>query len=338
MSDQLFAPPRLATSTASFSIYVSASNEARIHQAALVGDAVTVSGKKGPAVVRKLRRAGFRKPVLFDGMGYAGVELPGADAWVESQRAAGADRTLLPGAYLPWDSASDAQLQTITGEQSLLARALGAGALIAIDARWLRTRYEDLTAALGSMGCPISIVLADAGDPLSKGRAVEGLRWLATRVPHLSMLRSDHGAIGAVAFGAVHASIGLSASTRHLVPPTESGWANPSKSARVFVRALLDWYLADNIAGWSAAGVPLTCPLVCCRGQSVARYFDPQLNADWHNINALADFADFVLNAERQDRSGLFIDACRQATSLYGLAGMHGPSEPKAQLSNWALS
>lgn len=63
-----------ATLDASFSFYVTASKQTRIRQAAHFGDAVTVAGPKGPEVISKLRVSGFDRPVLFDGMGYAGKE------------------------------------------------------------------------------------------------------------------------------------------------------------------------------------------------------------------------------------------------------------------------
>ena len=63
-----------ATLDASFSFSVTASKQTRIRQAAHFGDAVTVAGPKGPEVISKLRASGFDRPVLFDGMGYAGKE------------------------------------------------------------------------------------------------------------------------------------------------------------------------------------------------------------------------------------------------------------------------
>lgn len=89
-------PP--VTPTPSFSFYVTAANRIGLSQAAKFGDALTMAGRKGPATIEKLRAAGFDKPVLFDGMGYK-EPVEDADRWVRMQRAAAADRVLMPGTY-----------------------------------------------------------------------------------------------------------------------------------------------------------------------------------------------------------------------------------------------
>lgn len=326
---------------ASFSMYVPAGSKANLDIGSRVGDALTVAGPNGPEVIRQMRRNGFEKPVIFDGVGYdARRRVPEAGEWVAAQVEAEADRPLLPGVYLDWDADSEAGLEEIVTEQGRLGEALGAGALIAVDARWLKKRYETLTDGLMALGCPVAVVLAHRGDPLAQGAAVAGLRWMARRVQHLSVLRSDHGAIGAVAFGADHAGVGLSTSTRHFTTGAMNARSQPTKTPRIFVRPLLDWFLASVVAGWGSAGVDLTCPLVCCDGQPLSRFLDSDAApaAVWHNIIALADFADYIIDADPDDRSAVFLEACREATSLYGIAGMHGPEEPKAQLTGWVLS
>ena len=338
MIDQVAPAGPPVTSRPSFSFYVPADRLERIKQAATFGDALTVAGPKGPDIVRRLRDCGFEKPVLFDGLGYAGKELPAPDRWVAAQANAGADRALLPGAFVPWDKEGCALLTTVIEEQARIAADLDATVLVALDARWLAKRYEMLTDALTSVEGPVAVVLADRADPLADGRAVMGLRWLAARLHHLSILRSDHGALGAVAFGADHASIGLTTSTRHFAASGMKPFRLRDDSARLFVRQLLDWFRAAQIAGWSAAGTDLLCALQCCEGGTLDRYLDADRDAMWHNMNALADFAEYVVNAPATDRSTVFLDVCRSAASRYGLAGIHGPEQPKAQLTSWVLS
>jgi hypothetical protein len=324
------------TSRASMSWYLRPSHPS-LAKAADLADALTVAGPKGPTTIRRLRESGFHVPVLFDGCGYAGKELPGAPAWVALQIEARADRLLLPGVYVPWDKDDNGRLLRAVKEQAGLSGDLDAGMLMALDSRWLAKKHQVIVDTLQDAGRPVALVLADRADPLAVGGAVAGLRWVAQRVPQLSILRSDHGALGAVAFGAVHAAIGLNTSTRHFVTTAMRPRKLPGGSSRVFVRQLIDWFRASEIAGWTAAGLDLCCRLPCCNGSELARFLDDDLDATWHNMNALADFADVVLNVNAEDRGIEFMNECRAAVSRYGLAGFKGPENPKAQLTGWAL-
>jgi hypothetical protein len=257
---------------------------------------------------------------------------------MDEQRAAGADRLLLPGVFLPWDSDDDAHLVSTVSEQGRIAAHFDATVVLAIDAHWIAKRADFLTDVLRATERPIAVVLAHRADPLSLGGAVSGLRWLSGRVPHLSALRSDHGAIGAVAFGAEHASLGLTTTNRHFATSAMKPRRLPGRSSRLFVRQLLDWFRASEIAGWSATGADIVCRLRCCDGAPLSRFLDDDLDATWHNMVALADFADFVLNADPDARAIEFLNECRSAAARYGLAGFKGPENPKAQLTGWALS
>ena len=325
-----------------FSIYLTAprcNREPQIVAAAAdLAGAVTVSGPGGPEIIRKLRDLGLDCSVLFDGMGYADMHSLAPDDWVGAQRAIGAACPLLPGAFLAWDRYDNTEFIVIVQEQSRVAAGLGATMLFAIDVRWIARKTEVVIDALMSANQPVALVLAHRDDPLSERRAVQGLRRVVQRVNRVSLLRSDHGAVGALAFGARHASVGLTTSTRHYAPPAAGAWRRPGQSARLFVRPLLDWFLASQVAGWTAAGEAIVCNLPCCHGQSLARFLDPDLDADWHNMNALADLADYVINAPKSDRASEFLRQCRSATAWYDLAGFNGPEKPKAQLTGWVFS
>lgn len=325
-----------------FSIYMPVPRSGRsfhiVGAAADLVGAVTVAGPDGPEVIRRQRDLGLDCSVLFDGMGYAGTRVPAPADWVTMQRAAGAAHSLLPGVFLDWDRNDNTAFLLAVDEQSRIARDLGVAQLFAIDVRWIARKPEVVIDALQSAYQPVALVLVHRDDPLSESRAVQGLRRLVQQVSRVSLLRSDHGAIGALAFGAEHASVGLTTSTRHYTPPTKRAWRGPGQSARLFVRPLLDWFLASHVAGWTAAGKAIVCNLTCCHGQSLARFLDPDLDADWHNMNALTDLADYVINAPKSDRASEFLGQCRSATKWYNLAGFKGPEKPKAQLTGWVLS
>lgn len=328
---------RSATSSASFSWYLPPKHKL-LAQSAALADGLTIAGPKGPSAIRRLRDAGFAGAVLFDGTGYKRTDLPPVAGWIREQRAAGADRLLLPGVFLPWDKDDDAHLVSTVRAQARIAAHFDATVVLAIDAHWIAKKSDFLTDILRATEQPIALVLAHRADPLSLGGAVAGLRWLSARVPRLSVLRSDHGAIGAIAFGADHASLGLTTTNRHFATSTMKPRRAPGQSSRLFVRQLLDWFRASEIAGWSATGADITCGLRCCNGAPLSRFLDDDLDATWHNMIALADFADFVLNADPDDRGTEFLNECRSATARYGLAGFKGPENPKSQLTGWALS
>jgi hypothetical protein len=73
-------------------------------------------------------------------------------------------------------------------------------------------------------------------------------------------MRTDHGGLGALVYGARHAAIGLVPPYRHFIPPDKAGGGKRGdRSARVFVRDLMDWYTGVTIAGWTTARIRMRC-------------------------------------------------------------------------------
>ena len=217
---------------------------------------------------------------------------------------------------------------------------LDASVLLALDVRWLAKQVDMLCDVLRG-DRPVVLVLAHAGDPLELGGVAANLRRLVANIPDVSVIRCDHGGLVAAACGDGHTSIGLSTSTRHFVAATMSAHRSRDRSPRVFVRALLDWFKGSELAGWDAARVPIRCHLRCCGGRSLGELYFDEDSADaalWHNMNAIADFADHIVNTDPTDRPAVFREACNAAVTHYGLAGVRGPAEVKRQLQNWAFS
>ena len=334
------------TLNSSFSFYVEVGNQPRpiklrqIDQASRFGDALTLAGPHGPSLSHRLRDQGLTAPLLFDGLGYRGEDLD-TERWVAAQRASGADRVLLAGTYLPWTEGTPSDIAPIIHEQLRVASDLDATALFGLDVRWLAKKPEVLRALLIETAQPTALVLAHRADPLEMVGVAPNLRALVAAVPHMSILRCDHGGLVAAACGDGHASIGLTTATRHLVGFGMSSKKSPDPSPRVFVRSLLDWFKGSQLASWDAAKVPIRCQLPCCCGGSLgALYFDEDSKAAaaWHNMNAVADFADYIIGADPDDRASVFRQACDDAASRYGLAGIHGPTEAKRQLRHWVFS
>lgn len=336
-----FATIAPATTEKSFSFYVSVPSPRRIRQVAQLADAVVVRGAGGPQAVAHMRAAGWRGTTLFDYAGYESksraIDPPD---WMERQARAGADRLLTPGRWVRWDPKGDALTTAIEAESNARADLDESTVVLAVDSRWLTRGLEKLVDSLSDYANPVALVLGHRSDPLAPQGAVNGLLAVARAVPQLDIFRSDHGAIGAVAFGAAHGSVGLSTTYRHFVPPTVRAGGRPNdRSARVFVRDLMDWFSASNIAGWSTTRVTFSCSLSCCNGKTIDRFLDSRLRAeaDAHNMEVLADVARYVLEAPAPDRRREFAKMCDNAAKHYGYMGklsMH--IAPKSQLLQWA--
>lgn len=328
------------TEKASFSFYVSNADATAIQRCSTYADAVTVRGPHGPQTVTALRSAGWTGSVLFDRAGYEkGSPEVEAEAWLADQVTAGADRALTPGRWIPWTGDPETLKHHMLDEVAVAARH-NATALFALDYRWLTRGVEETQREFERAGVPLAIALSHRDDPLSAGRAVDGLISLCLSTEHLTVLRADHGAIGAVAFNARHGSLGLRTSTRHLYPPTASGGGGRRSdlSPRVFIPQLLDWFTGMTIAGWGLAELEPRCDLECCHGQPLRRFFDPRLKeeAAHHNELALSEFASHVINAPRNERRRVFAERCQQAVQTYDKLGAFS-LRPKPQLESWAL-
>jgi hypothetical protein len=179
-----------------FSFYVPASQRDTLVAVSFYADAVTVCGPLGPYLINSLRSEGWHAPVIFDRAGYSPQSKPiDAQQWFAEQSAAGADRLLSPGTWVAWDP----------GGASLAAA-------VEIETEACRGR-------------PAALVLSHPGDPLGQRGAVDGLKTLTQMVNDLSILRTDHGGIGALVYGArllPHVkSSGKPDSLPHLTPPDE---------------------------------------------------------------------------------------------------------------------
>jgi hypothetical protein len=246
------AIPRPATLKQTYSFYVPGRDPSRVRACAEQADAVVVSGAAGPASVRSLRVEGWEGAVLFDRAAYGGEVKVDRSRWFDDQRSARADRLLTPGCWVGSEAGHLSFDRQIDDEASV-ARDNNATCVLAVDYRWLTksSQHDEMLESLRGLRLPVALVLGDQADPLGLPGAVDALVALTKRVDDLSILRCDHGAIGALAFDAVHASIGLTTGHRHFVPPgvVASGIPN-DRSVRVFVKDLMDWSTASTIGGW----------------------------------------------------------------------------------------
>jgi hypothetical protein len=288
-----------------FSFYVSGSDAQRIRTCAEGADAIVAAGASGPMTVRQLRNEGWTRTVLFDRVGYrdsnTNIDLP---RWMADQERAGADRLLTPGRWVGAEGGHATLTSQIEAEVKI-AEEYVATCLLALDYRWLTksSHHDELLMVFQELHTPV--------------------------------------AVGALAFDAAHASIGLTTTHRHVVPPTVQAHGIPNdRSARVFVKDLMDWFTASTIGGWSTTRITPVCNYACCDGQRIERFLDDRLksDADRHNRTVLAAIVDEILGyPESTGRRRAFGRMCYDAVVRYGImGGLTTEITPKAQLCQWA--
>jgi hypothetical protein len=189
--------------------------------------------------------------------------------------------------------------------------------VFALDYRWLSTAgpRERLLNSFRSLGSPVGLMLGKHHDPLDNAHTVEGLASLSAAVDELLILRCDHGALGALAFGASGGSIGSSTSTRHFVPPGGSTWKDVTDpTPRVFVPSLLEWWKGSRL-GYLADDPLFQCWCAECDGASLGRFQDESLKpeADAHSVRSWTDLAKLIASEEPDRRADRWITLCRQA-------------------------
>ena len=203
-----------------------------------------------------------------------------------------------------------------------LAERLHAGrprmATVAVSHRWLTNLQarRTLISALGSIGAPIGLMLGKDTDPLDSPRSVEGLVELVQTVQDVAVLRCDHGALGAYAFGGMGGSIGVGTSTRHFVPIGESGYANLNDSTpRLLLPLLLAWWKGSRVAYYD--GDPMFDCVDCavCQGASLARFQDEALaiEASAHSVESWSRIGEKLSATDPGLRADTWIAFCQEA-------------------------
>lgn len=304
---------------------------------------VAVKGRGGVRQVPRLRAAAHHLGVALDPGMYEPKRIESArverGGWREIQEAAGVSTLVSPGCYLQRDVAfADAQ-RLLGAERAWLAADRGFAA-VCVDARFLRDRMSELIRLLQGVGCDVWLTLAHANDPLGVPGAVDALVELIAGTRNVSLMRCDLGGLGAVAYGARRASVGLSATVRHAAL---GGGGSPSEAPSVFVRRLLAWKKSDVLLAWAAhdgdVERELTCGERCCEGRSLARFADPALrnSALVHNVIAVSALIEEVLTAPPATRAATFKAIATHASFAHEWMAETVPGvKPSAQLRQWA--
>jgi hypothetical protein len=215
-------------------------------------------------------------------------------------------------------------------------------ALFAVSYRWLTSTKprSQLAAALRSVDGTIGLMLGKGQDPLDNAHAVEGLVRIVQSVDRVAVLRCDHGALGAYAFGAFGGAIGMSTSTRHFTVPDTPGRADHTDpTPRLFLPFLMAWWKGSRLPYYEGDPLFDSCPCSVCDGESLVRFQDERLKpeADAHSVACWSAMAHELAKTEPARRSEYWLYLCRQAYAYLDdledrYERLHPPSK---QLKAW---
>ena len=212
-----------------------------------------------------------------------------------------------------------------------------------IDTGWLRRPdcREQLVKAVSGVGSGIAVFPGGAGDPLEGRKAVAGLVELIEAAQNgVAVLRTDLAGIGAVAFGAVATSIGLSTALRHTVAAGGRAFAQQDRSPRVLVAPLLSWTRGSQLAQVVRDDGLLDCDCPVCYGRSLRRFIredaESAREAATHSVLAWRSVMDGILDEQPDRRRAAWLEVCAEAISNH--AALRASSRVALQLPRYLKS
>ncbi|GAA1526473.1 hypothetical protein GCM10009678_04920 [Actinomadura kijaniata] len=284
------------------------------------GCGLVVTGKDAIGGLRTMRQAGMNAPVLVDRRRYAGKRrMPGTApltaSWLQAQYEAGATAILTDSGYVGCgdEPALDAVLSQTAAYQRRWDGKATLWAVLPLHQSWLRGQRATLTGYLRQYRVPVALVLEHATDPLGTQVAVQGLvKVLDAPVP-VALLCTDVSALGALAFGAVFAAVGVRTSLRHLYPQTENG-PRPTGVTSTLVDPVLSIVSTNKIATAYAASPDdqvWQCCCEYCHGRDLTWLATAgQVQANHHTFTALLARREEMELIPRGDRRRRWWRSC----------------------------
>lgn len=323
-------------------LFVQTASDDHIHGLAdRKGSGLVLSGRNAIHQAMALREKGFERPILVDRRCYAGNSRTMGTAhlstrWLMTQRAAGTAAVLTDSGYV-----GEGHMPAL---RSVLGQAAEAGedviAVLPLHRRWLREDVPLLIAELRHFGVPVALVLEDSGDPFAARAAVRGLvDVLRSDVP-VGLLCTDLAGLGAIAFGAQWAAVGVRSSLRHLYP-VSAGWHRPP-AVSALVGPLLSLVTVERIARtWAATPEnPLwTCTCTVCHSRTLDWLLTAsEFEANRHTFELLLDLRDGITELPTGPlRQQSWRAKCEHAIYYHeelALADNHGWASPR-HLKSW---
>jgi hypothetical protein len=268
------------------------------------GSGLIVSGQRSLDAAIRLRKAQPELPLLLDRRRYAGKNRAPATAvfdprWLDEQRRLGVPQVLSDSGYI---GSGD-----IEGLRSVLDQASAADsdmtAVLPIHADWLRGDLPVLMAEVSSHAVPVALVLEHQGDPFGVLATVRGMVTLLRQAPSVALLCSDISALGALAFGASWAAVGVRTSLRHLYPANGSGFGVQAGVPSALVDPALALIKVDKIAAaWAATpdDPAWVCDCMTCHGRTLDwLLYATEYEANQHTFELLVDRRDSLVSMPR---------------------------------------
>jgi hypothetical protein len=299
-----------------------------------------------------LKKNGYRGAVLIEPEVYADVAPPHPrlfggpiEHWLDVQLSNRADAVLSPSRPVAVGDEKGLE-ETLSLGQAFIEASREAGhsgpayAVLPIDHSWLTRNRPSLVQHLSAAATPVALVLAHASDPLRTRAAVEGLLEVLGACPDTALLRSDHGAIGAVAAGASFGAIGTGTMTRHFAPQAAFGVKDFSdRSPSVFSRALMRFMRGSRYETLSDLGAEFRCEESACDGLPLSRFGDPRLRFEAlrHSVHDWAAVAAEVMVAPASSRLQSWVSLCKDGVEGHHELRRRGVKlDPSDQLTAWA--
>jgi hypothetical protein len=330
-------------------LHVGARPPEHVERLARLAGGVALQAPLSSSRTRQLARSGLLVLLQHDAHEHSQMTLlPPDDAWLLDQTGLAIVASRVRWVPNPSPTTEEILRQAAKEARSFLnlareqAATTPSMAVFAVSYRWLtslRPRSQ-LVAALQSVGGPVGLMLGKDQDPLDNARAVEGLVELVQSVDRIAVLRCNHGALGAYAFGASGGSIGMNTSTRHFTASDEPGWADHSDpTPRVFLPFIMAWWKGSRLPYYEGDPLFDSCMCIVCDGASLIRFQDERLKpeADAHSVACWSAMAHELAKSEASRRPEQWLDLCRQAYArLDDLEDRHELLQPPSkQLKAW---
>lgn len=291
------------------------------------GSGLVLCGARALERAVELRRDGFTAPLLYDAERYKGnrrwlAAAPFSHGLLDQQRHLRLV-ALTDSGYV--DAGDHAGLAAILDRAARCEPPVVA--TLPLHLAWLvdPAELDRLIDEIRDHRVTVALVLEDTADPLGRRQVLDGLlRVLRCGVPAV-LLRSDIGAVGALAHGARAAAIGVRSAQRHLYPRTEkSGYVPPGPPS-----ALIAQCLAFRRVDALAEGVQLDpddrmwlCECATCRGRTVDWLAtvpgdEGHRLAGAHSIEVALALRDHVLRGGLADAAASWWALCDQALNRF---------------------